>query len=57
MFDLWGEDVEGFRIYSFRFQDVQPDDLESISVIGREERMPGTVYDLHRLKRSLVDFL
>ncbi|WP_251033796.1 AraC family transcriptional regulator [Bacillus sp. ISL-75] len=47
--------VKDYRTYGFRFQDVLPNDVANIFVLGREEKMPGTVYDWHGLKRKDVD--
>lgn len=46
--------VKDYRTYGFRFQDVLPNDVANIFVLGREEKMPGTVYDWHGLKRKDV---
>lgn len=49
-----GKPVKNYRTYGFRFQDVIPNDVANIFVLGREEKMPGEVYDWHGLKRKDV---
>lgn len=52
---IYGEkDVKNYGKYGFRFQDALPNDAANISVIGREEKIPGTIYDWHGLKRRDV---
>lgn len=46
--------VKDYRTYGFRFQDVLANDVANILVLGREEVMPGSVYDWHGLKRKDV---
>jgi AraC-like DNA-binding protein/quercetin dioxygenase-like cupin family protein len=46
--------VKDYGTYGFRFQDVLPNDVANIFSLGREEKMPGTVYDWHGLKRKDV---
>lgn len=46
--------VKGYGIYGFRFQDALPNDVANIFLLGREEKMPGAVYDWCGLKRRDV---
>ncbi|MGM7724782.1 AraC family transcriptional regulator [Metabacillus sp. Hm71] len=41
-----------YGTYGFRFHEALPNDVANISVIGREKRMFGEVYDWHGLKRK-----
>ncbi|WP_235856638.1 AraC family transcriptional regulator [Niallia taxi] len=47
-----GKSVKDYQTYGFRFQDVIH--MANILVLGREEIMPGVVYDWHGLKRKDV---
>lgn len=40
--------------YGFRFQEVLPNDVANIFVLGREEKVPGEFYDWHGLRRKDV---
>lgn len=44
----------GYGVYGFYFQDSIGNDLANISVLGREEKLFGTKYDWHGLKRKDV---
>ncbi|GKU81354.1 AraC family transcriptional regulator [Niallia sp. NCCP-28] len=44
----------GYGVYGFYFQDSIGNDLANISVLGREEKLFGTTYDWHGLKRKEV---
>jgi AraC-like DNA-binding protein len=43
-----------YGTYGFRFQDVLPNDVANIFVLGRDEIMPGADYDWDGLKRKDV---
>ncbi|WP_419887545.1 AraC family transcriptional regulator [Neobacillus niacini] len=44
--------MKDYQTFGFRFQDALPTDVANIFAVGREEKMPGTVYDWHGLKRK-----
>lgn len=44
----------GDGVYGFYFQDNSKNELANISVLGREEKIFGTTYDWHGLKRKDV---
>ncbi|MDF2791375.1 MAG: transcriptional regulator [Neobacillus sp.] len=46
--------MKDYGTYGFRFQDVLPNDVANIYSLGREEKMPGAVYDWDGLKRKDV---
>ncbi|MEW9049992.1 MAG: AraC family transcriptional regulator [Neobacillus sp.] len=43
-----------YGTYGFRFQDLLPNDVANIFVLGREVKVPGEVYDWDGLKRKDV---
>lgn len=47
-------DGEDYGTYGFRFQDVLPNDVANIYVLGREKKLPGAFYNWHGLKRKDV---
>ncbi|MBM7655770.1 AraC family transcriptional regulator [Neobacillus cucumis] len=49
-----GKHEKDYGTYGFRFQDVLPNDVANIFVLGREEKIPGESYDWHGLKRRDV---
>lgn len=46
--------MKDYGTYGFRFHDVLPNDVANIFSLGREEKMPGEVYDWDGLKRKDV---
>ncbi|WP_226793209.1 AraC family transcriptional regulator [Bacillus sp. B1-b2] len=53
-FTYWGNQEKDYGTYGFRFQDMLPNDVANIFVLGREEKIPGEIYDWHGLKRRDV---
>ena len=45
---------KNYKTYGFRFQEMLPNDVANIFVLGREEKVTGEFYDWHGLKRKDV---
>lgn len=44
--------MTNYGTYGFRFQDEYPNDFANIFLLGREQKLSGTIYDWHGLRRK-----